>query len=280
MMKNGVAIWHYPHRSLIENVRYFAACGYDSVSIHGNSLYSALSTDESARELAQAVKSTGVLLTVHSALPQDHTKAATDAYRAKIDAYAKWQREYRLIHILSFDVLQGIRDHITEYVEYAMSALPETYVALEDFGLNDNELKQLAPFVGNRHFGFLVDVGHMCIRLHGKNTSGLTLFSNSKAEGEPKGAPSYEDYLYAFRSKSFPIFEIHLHQNDGVSDIHQFLDTGVIDMGAIRRVLDTVAFEGIVTLECAPGFKFECKYPQSDIRIQESFTLWKATSGL
>ena len=51
-------------------------------------------------------------------------------------------------------------------------------------------------------------------------------------------------------------------------------------MGAIRRVLDTVAFEGIVTLECAPGFKFECKYPQSDIRIQESFTLWKATSGL
>ena len=275
-MKNGLAIWHYPHRNLIENIKYFAQSGFDSVSVHGNTMYSAITSPEEAIALAEVIKNTRVLLTVHSALPNNHTEDAVVEYKKKIDAYSKWQKEYGLIQILSFDVLQAIRNNVTEYIEYALRQMPNTYIAVEDFGLTEEELKQLKPFCNNEYFGYLIDVGHMCIRIHGHNDSVLTLFSNSLLECPACTTPSYSEYLRAFQSKDFPIFEIHLHQNDGTEDIHQFLEDGAVDIPAIARVLKEIEFEGIVTLECAPGYRFECKYPESDRKIQESFDLWKS----
>ena len=275
-MKNGVAIWHYPHRNLIENIEHFASCGYESVSAHGNAIYSAIADPKTSDMLARAIQENNVILTVHSALPSDHSESAVQAFQKRIQAYGEWQRKYGLIHILSFDVMQGIRDNVTKYIQYAIDTVPSCAIAVEDFGLNEGELNQLAPFRDNERFGYLVDVGHLCIRIHGKNQSGYTLFSNSLLECPACTTPSYSEYLRAFQSKDFPIFEIHLHQNDGTEDIHQFLEDGAVDIPAIARVLKEIEFEGIVTLECAPGYRFECKYPESDRKIQESFDLWQS----
>ena len=279
-MKNGVAIWHYPHRNLIENIEHFARCGYDSVSVHGNHMYAAIIDPLLAGKLARTIQETKVVLTVHSALPSDHTREAVSEFNKRIRAFGDWQREYGLISILSFDVLNKIRDNVTEYIQYAIDNVPSCAIAVEDFGLTPWEKTQLEPFRGCERFGYLVDVGHMALRIYGNNSSGLTLFTNSPLECARSSSPGYEDYLRAFKSKDFPIFEIHLHQNDGTEDIHQFLEDGAVDMPAIARVLKEIEFGGIVTVECAPGYRFECKYPESDRKIQESFDLWQSLLNL
>lgn len=87
--------------------------------------------------------------------------------------------------------------------------------------------------------------------------------------------PGYDDFMQAFASKKFPIFEIHLHNNDGVDDLHYFFDDGTLDMNVIAKVLEDIKYDGVLTIESAPGFKFECKYPVADERILQTFELWK-----
>ena len=82
-MKNGLAIWHYPHRNLIENIEYFAKCGYDSVSVHGNSMYDAICDFDKGELLAETVKKCGVILTVHSALPKTHKREDVEQFKKR-----------------------------------------------------------------------------------------------------------------------------------------------------------------------------------------------------
>ena len=49
-------------------------------------------------------------------------------------------------------------------------------------------------------------------------------------------------------------------------------------MEMIARVLSDIKYEGVLTIESAPGFMFECKYPESDERILQTFELWKRLS--
>lgn len=275
-MLNGLAIWHYPHRNVLDNVKYFIDCGYDSVSLHGAEMYYVACKEDASIRLAALIEESGISLTVHSSMPVDHSEKAVEAFKNQIDAYAAWQRRYGLISVLSFDVPDGVRDAVTEYINYILTALPKTKVAVEDFGLNQAELSMLLPFKNNEYFGYLIDVGHMYIRMKGKNAYSLTLFQNSETEDVQSDAPDYEDFLKAFRSKSFPIFEVHLHQNDGVEDLHYFLDDGTLNVKAVAKVLREIDYKGILTLECAPGFKFECKGADADKRIQRSFDLWKS----
>ena len=91
--------------------------------------------------------------------------------------------------------------------------------------------------------------------------------------------PTYEDFLSALLSKEFPIYEIHLHNNNGVEDLHCFLDDGNLDMKMIANVLKHIGFDGVLTIESAPGLKFQCAYSESDRRILENYELWKNLIG-
>ena len=274
-MKNGLAIWHYPHRTVLENVAFFAKQGFDSVSILGFHMDQICADEKQSAQLARLISDSGIALTVHHKLPPDHLKESVRHFQATIDRFAAWQKRYGLLSVLSFDVEQEIRDNIAPYVEYVLDSVPQSKIAVEDFGLTAAEKAQIEHLKSNDRFGYLIDIGHMYIRLCGKNKSGMTLFTNSPDECPKREQPSYEAFLTAFRSKEFPIHEIHLHNNDGVNDRHYFLDDGTLDIKMIAAVLKEIAFDGILTIESAPGCVFECAYPESDKRILETFAIWK-----
>ena len=274
-MKNGVAAWHYPHRTTLENVEYFISRGHESISLLGSHFNRALSDEQTAQKLAELVKESGIILSVHYKLPLDHSEEKVSEYKEVIDRYADWQDKYGLIEILSFDVEDAIRDNVTAYIEYAMEKVNCPKIAVEDFGLNESERAQLKVFKGNERFGYLVDIGHTYIRMRGQNQSGKTLFTNAPDECPICEKPSFDEFLKAIKSKDFPIFEIHLHNNNGDKDMHNFLEIGDIDMSVIARVLKEIDFDGILTIESAPGFQFKCVYPESDIKINQTFDYWK-----
>ena len=55
-MKNGLAVWHYPHRTTAENLRYFAANGFDALSVNGDAFVKDLSNDDTANEIAEVLR--------------------------------------------------------------------------------------------------------------------------------------------------------------------------------------------------------------------------------
>lgn len=274
-MTQGLAIWHYPHRSIADNIRYFAARGFDAVSAHGAQLVQALLCGQGA-SIAEAVQQSGAQLTVHYTLPKSHTAEHVAAYKTGIEILAAWQSTYGFIKILSFDVPSPIRDGITPYVDIALSEVQGCLVAVEDFGLTPEERAQIEHLKGNPRFGYLLDIGHMFIRLSGKNTGGKPLFTNRTDECPASENPGYSEFMRAMASKEFPVFEMHLHNNDGEKDLHWFLEEGALDIPMIARVVRDMGFDGIMTIESAPGFRFECHGKDADEGILKTFDYWKA----
>jgi len=274
-MKNGLAIWHYPHRTLLENVAYFAECGFDSVSILGDHMYDVYASEEIAQKLAELIKKNNLTLTVHHRLPVEHSDENTASFKFFIDSIADFQDKYGCVSILSFDVWQPIRDNMTPYIDYVMEKVKKIKIAVEDFGLNDAEKAQIEHLKGNDRFGYLIDIGHMYIRMCSKNTTGLTLFSNSPQECPANDNPSCEEFLRALKSKEFPIFEVHLHNNNGIEDQHLFLEDGTLKIDAVTKALKEIGFDGVLTIESAPGMSFKCENEESDMRINKTFDYLK-----
>ena len=273
-MINGLAIWHYPTRNDVENAAFFADNGFGSVSMHGRAMAKVGMNEELGEAFASVIHEKGLVLTAHSKLPLKHTEEEVAIFKRDIDAIAKWQKKYGLLEVLSFDVAQDVRDNVMPYIEYVLGYEQFGKVALEDFGVTEDERAQIEPLKGNPRFGYLLDLGHMNIRIHGVNTEPINLFRNSPTECPQTTNPGYNEFLQAFRSKEFPIFEIHLHNNDGVGDLHQFLDVGTIDMKAIADILKGMNYQGVVTIETVPRLAGYF-YPEADEKILETFAYWK-----
>jgi sugar phosphate isomerase/epimerase len=274
-MKYGVAIWHYSHRTLFENMDYVARHGLTAISLHGMQFIKACRDASAAPMMAACIRRTGLTMTVHHKLPLDHNPETVAVFRQYIDDAAAWQKQYGALSILSFDVAQAIRDNITPYVNYALAQIPDCKIAVEDFGLTDAERAQIEHLKANPRFGFLMDMGHLFIRMHGKNSEGITLFNNSPEECPLCDAPGKTQFLQAFSSKEFPIYEIHLHNNDGAGDLHRFIEDGAMDMQVVASALKQVGFDGVVTNEAAPGYTFDCPPDERDRRLVADVALWK-----
>ena len=276
-MIQGLAIWHYPHRAMVENIRFFAAHGFPSVSVHGAQFVAAIADPHTAQGIADAVEETGVVFTVHYALPKSHRPDAVDVFHAGISAIADWQKAHQTISVLSFDVPQTVRvgERIGEYLDFVLDTVPDCRVAVEDFGLTADERAQIQHLKGNHRFGYLVDIGHLFIRLCGRNQSGKVLFTNSIDEHSPVESPDYAAFMAALDTKEFPIFEMHLHNNDGENDVHWFLEQGSMNVPAVAKVLREVGYDGILTIESAPGFRFECRGKDADEGILKTYEYWK-----
>ena len=129
-----------------------------------------------AQQLAELRQKTGVALTVHHKLPLDHSDESVEAFYATVDRFAEWQKQYGCMEVLSFDVHEEVRDNVAPYVEYVLSAVPHAKIALEDFGLTAAEREQIEHLKAEPRFGYLIDIGHMYIRICGKNSGGFDPF--------------------------------------------------------------------------------------------------------
>ena len=277
-MKNGLAIWHYPHRTLTENVRWFSKT-LDSVSALGFHFVEVCRADGGAA-LAEALRENNPIFTVHHKLPSDHGTEAVEAFKEDIALCAAWQKQYGLLATLSFDVPRGIRDNILPYLTLTLDAFAgeKTRIAIEDFGLTQDELSQLEPLKGNRQFGFLIDIGHLSLRLRNETHPGSIQFCFSGVEcpGEKPDANAGREMFYkALASKPFPIYEMHLHNNDGRDDLHWFLEDGVLDIQMMADVLTELGYDDVLTIESAPGFKFKCAGQAADDGIARTIAYWK-----
>lgn len=273
-MINGLAIWHYPTRNDLENVRFFAENGFGAVSMHGRAMAKTGMDEERGDAFASVIREKNMVLTAHGKLPLSHGERDVADFKRDVDAIAAWQAKHGLLSVLSFDVAQEVRENVMPYIEYVLQYPQFGKIALEDFGVTAAERAQIEPLKGDPRFGYLLDIGHMNIRMHGVNDEPIDLFRNSPEECPRTDDPGYPEFLRAFRSKEFPIFEIHLHNNDGKGDLHDFLEHGTVDMRAVAEALRAIGFDGIVTVETVPRLA-GIFGDEADARIAETLAYWK-----
>jgi len=261
-MYNGLAAWHYKHRTYCENAEFFAANGFEAVSMLGLHMNRVLQDPAQAEEMACIFKKHGIPLTIHYKLPNSHSAEDVDHFHEVITRFGDWQKTHCLIHILSFDVPNAVRENLAQYVDFVLETVPGCKVGLEDYCLTEGERSDVERFKAEPRFGHLIDLGHV----H------LYLTKDADARG---CVPVYEDYLAYMQRLEFPVWEIHLHNNDGVHDQHQFLTCGTLSIPNMARLVTEIGFNGVLTIESAPRYTFECFGEDADRGIFNDYEYWK-----
>ena len=108
-MKTGIAMWHYPHRTTIENIEYFAGQGIKTLGLNQSQLTDACEAGKGA-ELAQVIKKNDLTITLHGALTYSHSEEDVTDYKKRMDTVGEWQKKYGLLSVVSFDVFECTRD--------------------------------------------------------------------------------------------------------------------------------------------------------------------------
>ena len=257
-MKQGIAIHHYPYRTSDENVRYFAAHGFDAISEHGIFFLEALRDPKRRAALAAAIRDTGVTFTVHHFLPNRDMRYPAELFREHMAMCRDWYDETGLLHNLSFDVFEDDRPIASKYVRIALDAFRGTdvWISLEDYGLTPEEKADVETLRDEPNFAYLMDLGHLNVRL----TAGSLPFHCTPLENADEAAPlapgdnSPEAFRRAILSKPRKVVEMHLHNNNGLADQHRYPEEGTIDMPGLARVLKELRYDGVVTLEIVPDY--------------------------
>ncbi len=110
-------------------------------------------------------------------------------------------------------------------------------VGIEDWPRDPSMLEKVSDLLGFPHYGILIDLGHMNMRI--ANT----------AAGGPYPVEAARAYL---DSITLPINELHIHNNDGVHDQHAPLDCGTADFRALSQLLKARCTGTVFTTEIAP----------------------------
>ncbi|MBC7236976.1 MAG: sugar phosphate isomerase/epimerase [Chloroflexi bacterium] len=237
-MRASITAWNVQAPSLEHKMQAFAALGFDGVAFLHR--VPAVSTDGQGDRLGELLFTWGLEALVHGAV--GNAGRGIRAVREHIEAVARFQAETGRVWAMTFD--PGYRrqgrnavlydaDRTARVLELALRRLAPlgVRVGLENWTINTSVgcFERLAERLGDPALGVLLDLGH----LHIACCSGLL-------EDTP------EQYI---RALPLPIWELHVHDNNGLKDQHRPLGRGTLDVERMAGVLAACGFNGYVTVE-------------------------------
>jgi sugar phosphate isomerase/epimerase len=135
----------------------------------------------------------------------------------KVTVHANWPPGlFKPEEGIAFQV-ESLRNLSDAAASFGIHILYEPITTLNDNRENIEKILDLAP-----HIEFHADIGHL--NLHGRNP---------------------QEYILAFKDR---LGHVHIHDNNGISDLHLPLGVGNIDWDCLIGVLKKV-YDGTITLE-------------------------------
>lgn len=252
-MKLGYSQCHFPHRGVTENIEYAKANGFDFLEGYIWDIFHVLETDP--QSITNALNQTGLELTIHHGLVKPEDTEKVDLFRRTIDVIYEWVKNGGPLNILSFDTWVDRKTSFPLLLE-VLEKFSDTDVLIltEDCPVNKQQLEMWKPVTQYKNFGLLLDLGHMNVRLTDTgNHSTWCLRHEGDSSPSPVGDNSPEAFYHALLNKDFPIYQLHVHNNDGLHDLHHSIKDGTADYPGIVRALKKIGFDGWVDLEFNPG---------------------------
>ncbi len=259
-MRYGIAIWNYlePDACVPDVVAEFVGFGFDAVSLQVQQI---TGLDASARrDLDSLLDERSLAATIHGDFRVDRM--------ALRDAVAFLGTR---LYAVSFDADMTLDSLGARYDAAGMArTLAELdarttgasfHFGIEDFPLDRAALEHyrddLVLLLERDCFGMLIDVGHLNLRCR------------------------REAYFQSLRPQEYlerlplPVFEVHVHDNDGQGDCHAPIGTGNAPFEQVAEGLRDIGFDVVSTIEIAPSFHGSTP-AESKPRARESLAAWRA----
>ncbi|HUW56425.1 MAG TPA: TIM barrel protein [Planctomycetota bacterium] len=255
-MRTGVALWGYGKVPLPENVAFFAGAHFHAGSILGTDVWK--HDEDTVRRFVTLLELHDVALTVHHKLPDPEDPEAPESFRREIDLIRTWHDRHGVLTGLTFDA-PGDKARLMPHLRRVLEAFRDTdvFICCEDFPLNEEQHRILDGLDDAfPNLGVLIDLGHLNMRV-------------TVEDPEQDRAGAVRRHI---RAVPLPIRELHVHNNDGVSDQHRHLLEGTLPVDAAGAALREVGFDGISTLEFMPEW--------SNVRGREAYDLALASRDL
>lgn len=238
-MVNAIAVWNYCWNAaeVCGWIEEFADHGFQGISFHPDPF-----SGDAAGHLGPVVETLhnrNLIATVHGSVSMDPLLMKT-----MVEAMGDRLAAFTMDSCMREDS-RG-RLHHAKRISTALTRLQEltdgtgVRLAVEDFPLDSLAINQFATDLDGVYehprTGILVDVGHMHIRMN---------------KSEYFGGMSVSEY---FRRLPVPLVEVHLHDNCGERDQHAHFGFGSVRFPEIADALVEIGFDGVCTIEIAPGF--------------------------
>ena len=248
-MKIGIAVWNIRKKSIVETIDRVSSMGFTAVSFLGSSF-----EEESEKEVVAAIKRHKLAVTFHLAFFSMRKARFLKDLKTRLDniktLIKKNKLEKTVLNVCfdpAFDELGKRHDVIynpantIKALKFTLKHIKGVKVGIENWTVNSKieDFQNIAKKINSKRLGLLLDIGHMHIAVK----KGLIDRRN------------LSEYIKAF---PLPVFELHIHDNNGEEDSHLPLGRGTMDYKTVFKELKSsgkLDKACVATLELKPHMK-------------------------
>lgn len=269
----GLATWNFAEGTLAERIDRSVEMGCNAVSLIRRDA-SALCRGETP-DVEDAIVRHSLPVTIHGGLAPKGEHIDREALLADFKSITQWQARTGALAGISFDAANvrtdsGVWEPQVEAMHgvlkemLVISAGAGFTVGIEDWPRTAEHNRAVEDLMSFRHYGMLLDLGHMNMRIR-KNTDPSARFPIDAAR-------EYLDRI------TVPINELHVHNNDGIGDLHTPPTTGTADLTAVASLLAAKGVGCISTIELVPAW---CGLTEEQgwEAVPEAIEFWREVSS-
>jgi sugar phosphate isomerase/epimerase len=245
----GIALWNLEGEEYKEKVNRVVELGFTAISFLGSSF-----EKEKAEQIGGIIRNNNLRISFHLSffgLNKEKLIENLDIRLESINKFLDEQKIKKNAWSICYDpafngsknsnVMEFDMENTARALKFTLDKYQDIKVGVENWTINSkiSQLKELKEKVGNERLGMLLDIGHMHIAFKKR------LFEEK----------NIDEYLKAL---PFQIYEFHIHDNDGDSDLHLPLGRGNMDYEAVLGgIIKNCRFckKSILTLEIIPHLK-------------------------
>lgn len=264
----GIAVWNFREGTTAERIAKFAELGFEAVSLLPREAVSVCRGE--SPQIEDAIEQYSLGVTIHGGMADSSGRVDGAGLLAEFELYLNWHRRTGRLASVSYDAAcaktdAGVVYRHSEMVPILrrmleMSAGSGITVGVEDWPRDAGMHEQARELEAFEHYGILIDLGHMNMRIGNDTPNG------------PYPADAARAYIDAIR---VPINELHIHNNDGVRDLHAPLESGTADLRRVWQMLKPRCGRAVLTFEVAPSM---CGVPEEECvrSCAEALQSWRA----
>lgn len=264
----GIATWNFREGTLAQRIDTFASMGFNAVSLIAGDACALCSGQ--TPDVEKAIEKHELAVAVHAGFMAGDKHIPDYVLLGDFESYMCWYEKTGALHTVNYDAAlvigeDGSRDYDAESMcrkmkkMLSMSNGEGFSVGVEDWPRNPEQMSQAGELASYSHFGILIDLGHMNMRIR-----------EEQSEHDPFPVKAAQHYL---DNISLPVNELHVHNNNGLKDQHAPLDSGNADMAAIAQMLRRKGTTCISTIEIVPAWSGLSE--EEGLRAaEESLLLW------
>lgn len=246
-MQNGIglAIWNFTQGTLSQRILHCAEEGFDFVSLIGQDAASLCRGE--CQDVEDIILQTSLGVTIHASMMSGFDPIPPESLLEDFNAFLAWHGRTSRLACIHYDPARTrngayLSSHMRNVLKEMLACAARTgvKVGVEDWPVTQDQLAACEDLAQFEHFGLLIDLGHLNIRL--RRQHGLDV---------PFPVEAAQDF---FRRLLLPVNELHIHNNNGERDQHAPLFKGTADMSALAEILVQMRVRCLSTIEIVPAW--------------------------